>query len=383
LGPDNCASLSLPAAYQGLVTIRASRGVVSLDGVFPTNLADAIAGPMARSMEDLIVLFDAIAGEDPSDPITEGLERPESYMDALDAGALEGRRIGIVRQVGEREDEDEDGALVNDRSVTFRYATLDVFAIYARAVRELERLGAEVVDGVRLPEFDRRRADVHSVPATDAYLDDVDGPISMYQELCSSDRVSDFAARSGSACRWIRRWSKTLGRQGAPYGRRSIERYARNADYIARTMDELELDALILPVDASGSARNSSFTNCIITSVSGTPSVNLVVGSTEGKPRLPIGMKLVGRRGDELQLLAMAYAYEVGTRHHFPARLFASTAPMPALDIEAFNDAHLAIGERVFEEYLRDGERFDVERNDVRDIIDEVVRELGWEWLHE
>ncbi|MEM1349384.1 MAG: amidase family protein, partial [Myxococcota bacterium] len=381
VGTDNCASLSLPAAYQGLVTIRSSRGVVSLDGVFPSNPADTIAGPMARSMEDLIVLFDAMAGEDPSDPMTSGIERPDSYLDALDPTALEGKRVGIVRQIGERSEEDGEGE--EGRSGAFRGASVEVLAIYSRAARELERLGAEVVDGVRLPELSTRRANVHSVPAIDAYLSEVDGPIDSFRELCSSDRVSEFAARSGFECRWISRWSKTLGRRAWPYGQRSTERYARNAEYIARTMDEFGLDALLLPVSATGSAHSSSRTNCILTSVSGAPSVNLVVGASSHATPMPIGMKLVGRRYDERSLLAMAYAYELGTGHRFPARLPVSDAPMPALDIEAFNDAHLEIGERIFEEYLRDGDKFDASLGDVAEVIEEVVRTLEWGWLFE
>ena len=43
-------------------------GLTSRAGVMPLNLLADIAGPMARTVEDAVTVFQVIVGEDPDDP---------------------------------------------------------------------------------------------------------------------------------------------------------------------------------------------------------------------------------------------------------------------------------------------------------------------------
>ena len=45
-------------------------GLTSRAGVFPLNLRADVAGPIARTMEHAVKLFQVIVGEDPRDPAT-------------------------------------------------------------------------------------------------------------------------------------------------------------------------------------------------------------------------------------------------------------------------------------------------------------------------
>ena len=45
-------------------------GLTSRAGVMPLNLLADIAGPMARTVEDAVAVFQVIVGEDPDDPAT-------------------------------------------------------------------------------------------------------------------------------------------------------------------------------------------------------------------------------------------------------------------------------------------------------------------------
>ena len=45
-------------------------GLTSRAGVVPLSLLADIAGPMARTVEDAVAVFQVIVGEDPDDPIT-------------------------------------------------------------------------------------------------------------------------------------------------------------------------------------------------------------------------------------------------------------------------------------------------------------------------
>ncbi len=70
LGSDTGNSIRGPSSHQALVGIRSTMGLTSRAGVVPLSLLADIAGPMARTVEDAVTVFQVIVGEDPDDPIT-------------------------------------------------------------------------------------------------------------------------------------------------------------------------------------------------------------------------------------------------------------------------------------------------------------------------
>src|SRR2546425_690731 len=70
LGSDTGNSIRGPSSHQGLVGIRSTMGLTSRAGVIPLSLLADIAGPMTRTVADAVTVFQAIAGEDPDDPVT-------------------------------------------------------------------------------------------------------------------------------------------------------------------------------------------------------------------------------------------------------------------------------------------------------------------------
>lgn len=79
-GSDMGGSLRNPASFCGVVGMRPSPGRVATD---PGNKVDrllGVEGPMGRSVEDVALLFDAMLGESPKDPVS--LPRPagENYL---------------------------------------------------------------------------------------------------------------------------------------------------------------------------------------------------------------------------------------------------------------------------------------------------------------
>ncbi|HAK54559.1 MAG TPA: hypothetical protein DCP38_03605, partial [Acidobacteria bacterium] len=100
-------------------------------------------GPMARTVADAVAVFDVIAGTDPADAVTaEGdARRAERYLEFLDPNGLQGKRIGVLREMS---DETADPEVI---------ARLD------EAIADLERLGATVIDPVALPADEEAEAD--------------------------------------------------------------------------------------------------------------------------------------------------------------------------------------------------------------------------------
>lgn len=81
-GSDHGGSLRTPAAYCGVVGMRPSPGRAG--GAGPTNLFDleSVDGPMARTVADLALFLDAMAGYDAREPIT--IEAPrEPFQEAV------------------------------------------------------------------------------------------------------------------------------------------------------------------------------------------------------------------------------------------------------------------------------------------------------------
>ena len=67
-----------------LFGLRVTQGLSSRDGIIPLSHTQDVAGPLARSMVDLVTVLDATVGSDPTDPQT---------ADADNAPARQLRRI--------------------------------------------------------------------------------------------------------------------------------------------------------------------------------------------------------------------------------------------------------------------------------------------------
>lgn len=93
IGTDGGGSVRIPAHFCGIAGLKATRGRISLTGHHPNlgplaGLMDA-AGPMARSVADLQVVFGALAGYDLDDPATVPLPVAEPDLENLTIGVME------------------------------------------------------------------------------------------------------------------------------------------------------------------------------------------------------------------------------------------------------------------------------------------------------
>ena len=97
-GSDMGGSLRNPAAYCGIVGMRPTPGAVpdetSLVGYSPLG----VQGPMARSVADLALLYQAMAANDPRDPLSCHLEKSELWP--LPDVELSGVRAAISEDLG-------------------------------------------------------------------------------------------------------------------------------------------------------------------------------------------------------------------------------------------------------------------------------------------
>ena len=84
LGSDTLGSVRLPAAYCGVVGLKATFGLINMDGIVPlSNTLDHV-GPICRSVRDARLMLNILAGPLPDEPVRRDLS---------------GLRIGVLAQV--------------------------------------------------------------------------------------------------------------------------------------------------------------------------------------------------------------------------------------------------------------------------------------------
>jgi aspartyl-tRNA(Asn)/glutamyl-tRNA(Gln) amidotransferase subunit A len=96
LGSDTGGSIRLPAALTNVVGFKPTWGRVSRSGVVAYASSLDQVGPLGRTVTDVALLLQAIAGHDAADATSSSLPVPD-YAKAL-TGSVKGLRIGLPRE---------------------------------------------------------------------------------------------------------------------------------------------------------------------------------------------------------------------------------------------------------------------------------------------
>ncbi len=94
LGSDTNGSIRVPASFCGLFGLKPTYGRLSRAGSFPFVASLDHLGPLARSVVDLALAYDAMQGADPQDPGCAG-RPPEPALPDLGTG-IKGLRMAVA-----------------------------------------------------------------------------------------------------------------------------------------------------------------------------------------------------------------------------------------------------------------------------------------------
>ena len=94
LGSDTNGSIRVPASFCGLFGLKPTYGRLTRARSFPFVASLDHLGPLARSVQDLALAYDAMQGPDPEDPVCVD-RRAEPVMPSLERGAA-GLRIAVA-----------------------------------------------------------------------------------------------------------------------------------------------------------------------------------------------------------------------------------------------------------------------------------------------
>src|SRR3954470_6488321 len=316
LGTDTGNSIRGPASHTSLVGIRSTMGLTSRDGIVPLFLDKDVGGPMARTVADAVAIFDVIAGYDPADTVTAASQgnRADSYLRFLEKDGARGARLGVVRQLFTPENADP-----------------DVTARMEQALANLGRLGAVIVDPIRIAEID-------TIPPSMLFCFRFKFDINDYLPRLAPDaqgKSLEDIIKSGKYHPSIEK--RLLDRQAeAPLDQNPrCAEVARNTqrmrEAVEKLMSDNTLDALVYPTWAFpprliGDLNTPHGNNSPrLSPPTGFPAITVPMGFVYGDA-LPAGLQMLGRPWSEPTLIKTPYANEQATG---PRRPPATTPPLP------------------------------------------------------
>ena len=288
IGTDTGGSIRIPSSACGVVGLKPTFGAVGRSGLVPLAWSLDHVGPMARSVADAALLFDAIAGHDRDDPWS-AAHAHEPAGRTLGAG-VRGLRLGVL-----------------DASAAGAAAGVDdeVGAAVEAALGVLSGLGARTVP-VAVPPLEPIYTATFALIASEA---------GGYHRRRLADRPADF----GEDVRRNLAIGLCLSAADVIAARRA-QGVATAA--LLRAFDDV--DAVVLPTLPRTALRRSdpvsrepreAWNRLVVPfNLTGLPALSLPAGFD--RAGLPIGLQVAGRPFDEATILRVAAAYEGATDWH-------------------------------------------------------------------
>ena len=320
LGEETLASIRRPGAWNAVVALRPTPGLVSRSGMwdgYPSPVAQM--GPMARNVKDLATVLDGLVGYDPEDPVTAlGIGKTEgSYTRFLDKDGLKGARIGILRE--------PIGVATDPGSEDFK----KVDAVFEKNIAELESAGAVIIDPIVIPNLKtllakRARNTIETDQALRLYLArNPDSPLKTRQDIANSPDIGkSFPPFKAD------QWKNPLPPlDHAKYLEFLLAREELTFN-VLKVMADNKLDAIVHKSVEHQPTLIKDGINPPYASNRGVPTLNtfLVYAASMTVPAgftaddLPVGITFFGRPYSEPTLLRLAFSYEQATHHRVPPK---------------------------------------------------------------
>lgn len=332
IAEETGGSIQIPAAAQALVGIKPSFGLVPTRGVTPLGGSTRdVLGPHARTVEDAALMLDIIAGYSEADPKTKAAadQLPYGgYRASLDQKALQGKRLGLYGP-GWRQME----------------LSEETQKLYAREIKELEKLGAEVVAdpfaGSGLLEFlasTGKDAFAIMLAGLESFFHDLDQYLKDLDPNDQALSLENVFARAGQLP-----WAEgqplhmLITALGDP--EEAIAKIDKELDLtefnhlkngylliINEVMTKHQLDGFVFPQMAKATpplgkgaiedqitAIEGQITTVSEINISGLPLITVPAGYYENGS--PFALAFFAEMWSEAKLIGMAYSYEQATKH--------------------------------------------------------------------
>lgn len=295
VGTETNGSIICPSQANGIAGFKPTVGLVPQEHIVPISSSQDTAGPMTKTVRGAAMMLTAMAiGEGRTD-----------YAAALDADALEGAKIGVLRFA--------------------EGSNPDIIARFNAALAAMEAAGAALVE---IEEFEHgvddygRKAglvlETEFKATLNAYLAEAaeDVPVRMLSEL--------IAFNEANADVELALFDQSLFEASEETKGISDKEYLKARDEIQKALGENGIDALLaayevdILVSPSGpvASRIDPVNGDVwpawagagyMAAVAGYPHLTVPMGAVHG---VPVGLSFIGEKGADAAVLSLGYAYE-------------------------------------------------------------------------
>lgn len=310
LGTDTGGSIRQPASFCSVVGLKPTYGRVSRYGAIAHGSSLDQIGPIAKDVEDVAILLNAIAGPDPLDATTINASVPDYTAACQPSDGLKGVRVGVPQE--------------------FFVEGMEpgVEAAVRAAINQLANLGADIVE-VSLPHTQYGIAAYYLISTAEASAN-----LSRYDG-------ARFGLRQEGADMWdMFRRTREAGFGPEVKRRIMLGTYALSAGYydayylkaqqvrtlLRRDFEQAfaQVDVLVAAVSPTAAFKLGEKANdplqmylsdalTVTLNLAGVCGISVPCGFSNG---LPVGLQIVGPALGESEILRVAYQYEQATLWH-------------------------------------------------------------------
>ena len=306
VGTETDGSIVCPSSNNGIVGLKPTVGLIPRTYIVPISATQDTAGPMVLSVTDAAIMLNVMAGSDPSDPTTAGADAHKTdYTTALDANALQGKRIGVARFLA-----------------GYHPAT---DAAFEEALDQLKAAGTELVEIKDFPTRREASAAEFAVLLTE-FKAGLNAYLASTPEAVKSRTLDDLIAFNKATPAEMEFFNQDLFEEAAKAPALTDKAYLDAKATAARLtgkegIDKLLADNKVIAIVAptGGPAWTTDLvtgdhflgSSSSLAAVAGYPHITVPMGDIRD---LPVGLSFFSAAWSEPTLIGLAYAFEQKTR---------------------------------------------------------------------
>lgn len=302
IGTETDGSIICPSAVAGIVGIKPTVGLVPRTHIVPISSTQDTAGPMALTVADAATILTVIAGSDAGDPASaEADANKADYTKALDANALQGKRIGVARYLaGYHKGTD---------------------AVFEKALEDLKAAGAELVELTEPPGREEMNAAEFTVLLAE-FKAGLNAYLATTPDTVKARTLDDLIKFNTDNPAELEFFDQSIFEQAAKAPALTDKAYLDAKATAARLASKDGIDKLVAEnniVAIVAPSGGPAWTTDLVTgdhflgasysmaAVAGYPSITVPMGNVRD---LPLGLCFFGPKWSEASLIGLAYAYE-------------------------------------------------------------------------
>ncbi len=277
VGTDTGGSVRIPASVNGLAGLKVTEGRLPLDGIVPLASTLDTPGPLARTVVDAAIMFEAMDGRHPTDTDTDLASSAGLFAEA-NAG-ISGLTFAVLAPA--------------DREIV----DPEVLEIYDDSLQRLERLGATLVPFELPIPIEHMKTDVGVIISAEGYFHHGDKYETPSNRMDNDVKKRILAGRDISS----KRYAEALSRRQV-HKRTTLDHMRNIAAYLTPT-----LPIPPIPVDEiRQDSAPSVFTRAV--NYLGFCAMTVPMGLTGNG--LPTGLQVIAPGGGEAMAIRGASAFE-------------------------------------------------------------------------